>query len=262
MNRHSLFNWALVAIYYVLVVAPHKTFGTLLNRFAFRDMGMSRDQYNLLVIAIAGLGLLMYLVFFFRKTTSLEDRGTVWGYMLFNVLLATIVINILFVINIEVVHFPQYAMFALLIFPLSKNYNATLIWTTIAGAIDEAYQNFYLAPKDTGYYDWNDVITNLIGGVFGLLLLRSAGVSNRKISPFYTSKSIYGAIVLMVLVLVLHLCGVLSIGPSDYPYQMVSKELSGFWQTVHPNVTYHVVRPLEGLLITIGLWGVYRKIGG
>ena len=182
--------------------------------------------------------------------------------MSINILFAIIIINFLFVINIEVIHFPQYAAFAILIYPMIRNYNSTLIWTTIAGSIDEAYQNFYLAPKDTGYYDWNDVITNLVGGVFGLLLLKSFGVGQHVNLTWSKSSGIKGLVVVCGLVFGLWLSGFLSIYPSEIStIQLVSKELTGFWNEVPPEVVFHIVRPLEGFIITVMLFFFYSRIG-
>jgi len=182
--------------------------------------------------------------------------------MFATVLFAVIIINLLFVINIEVIHYPQYAILSILLFPLIKNFNSTLIWTTIAGAVDEGYQYFYLAPNDTGYYDFNDVITDLIGASFGLLFLRSFDISNASKTSFWKSSAFYGLLVMTIVVMLLIALKVLSIYPdTEAMYQMVIQNPSGFWSKIHPNVTYHVVRPSEGLLITIFLWLFYSRIG-
>jgi len=255
-----MFNALLVVAYYIVVVAPHKKFGTFLNQVVFN--GITRDQYNLYVLIGACLVLSLYTILFIRESIKRTDKTKLWFYMIVNILLATIIINFLFVINIEIIHFPQYAAFAILIYPMIRNYNSTLIWTTIAGSIDEAYQNFYLAPVDTGYYDWNDVLTNLIGAVFGLLLLKSFDVEQRTNKPWFRSTGIYGFLGLCGIVLILWLSGFMSVYPCETStIQLVTTEVEGFWHTVHPNVTFHVVQPLEGIILTLLLFGVYSRIG-
>ncbi len=260
MSGRPILNLFLVLLYYVLVVLPHKKFGSFLNDVVFQ--GITRDQYNLYVAIIAFLVLGLYAWVFVKKSIQCPDKDKLWIYMLLNVFLAILIVNMLFVINIEVIHFPQYAGFALLIFPLIRSYTSTLIWTTIAGAIDEAYQNFYLAPQDTGYYDWNDVLTNLVGAVFGLLLIRSFKIEDRSHRPWYRSSGIIGLMAMFGIVGILWMMGILSIYPSEtVPYQLVSKEISGFWSTVAPNVTYHIVRPVEGIVLMFLLFLVYSRIG-
>ena len=266
MQRHRVFNAILVILYYVAVVLPHKKFGTFLNKNIFVGSGKKemRDHYNEQILIVAGIILLIGLIFYIRSSLQHDSKIKLWGYMAANILFAGLAIKFLFVNNVEIIHFPQYACFAILIFPFTMNYTSTLVWTTIAGAIDEAYQNFYLAPLDTGYYDWNDVITNLIGAVFGLLLIRIIGIERKKFDSFWKTSAFYGIVSLMALVLLLNLFGLLSMGPDpDYPYHMVSKQLDGFWQALPlmPEIIYHVVRPLEGLVMTFVLWGFYSKIG-
>ena len=260
LKDHKIANIVILIIYYIVVVLPHKKFGTFLNKHL--QNGITRDQYNLYVIIGATVILLVYFLPFFKNTMKLPDRNRLWLYLGFNILLAILVINILFVINIEVIHFPQYAMCALIIFPLVGNYTATLIWTTMAGMLDEAYQYFYLAPKDTSFYDLNDVITNLIGAVFGLLLIRSFRVVEWNKFSLFKSTIWIGLISIFLTIVVTHLTGILSIYPSDdRPFHLLRKWPPGFWSTVPPNVTYHVTRPVEGMLLTIGLWTIFSGIG-
>jgi len=232
MSQRRMLNVILIIVYYILVVAPHKVFGTFLNTVVFK--GITRDQYNMYVLIAALLALICYSFLFLKNTLQRSDKKKLWFYMLANTILATLIIKYLFVINIEVVHFPQYAAFAILVYPLLHNYRNALIWTTLAGVLDEAYQNFYLAPKDTGYFDWNDVLTNLVGAVFGLLLLRSLGIVNKPIEPWYRSSGVIATFAIIVMIGIMCLTGFLSIYPSETStFQLVSKELSGFWQTVH-----------------------------
>ncbi|MCB0476370.1 MAG: hypothetical protein KDC69_11885, partial [Flavobacteriaceae bacterium] len=167
--------------YYLSVVLPHKRFGAFLNDVVFK--GVARDQYNLIVLIGAILVFTGLLIIFFKNTAYSKERNKLRIYLLFNTLFAIVVVKTLFVINIELIHFPQYALFAILVFPLARCYNSTLLWSFQAGALDEAYQYFYLAPNDTSYYDFNDLITNLVGASFGLIFLKSFGVKEKQNFP-------------------------------------------------------------------------------
>ena len=268
MAAHKVAHVALIIVYYVSVVLPHKRFGTFLNDTVVGGLGINnntpegRGEYNFYAISIA-IGLLIALLYFFIKNSrKLEDRKTIWIYMAANIIFAALIVEFLFVVNIEFVHFPQYAVFAGLIFPLIGNYKSTMVWTTLAGMVDEAYQYFYLAPKDTAHYDFNDVLTNLLGAVFGLLLLRSMNVAER--SKFKLSKATfwYGIGVIVLVVCGLHMADILSIYPSeDHEYHIVRKMPQQFWSKVSPNVIYHIVKPIEGLILTCLLWVFFSKIG-
>ena len=209
---------------------------------------------GLFVLAVFGL-------FFYLKSRKVDHKRRLWFYLLANIILAAIVINTLFVINIEMVHFPQYALFAILVFPLIGNYTATLIWSTLAGAVDEAYQYFYLAPTDTTYFDFNDVVTNLVGAVFGLLFL--SGMNVKEYTTFQIKKSSiwFGIGSIVLTVLVLHLLGYLSIYPNDdRPFHILREWPSGFWSKARFDVTFHIIRPLEGVVLTILLWVFFSRL--
>lgn len=246
--------------YFIAVVLPHKKFGRFLNTKVFS--GITRAEYNQMVL-LAAIGiLLIFLAIFIKNTLKLSDRNSLWAYMALSVVLAAVVIKTLFVINIEMVHFPQYALFAVLCYPLLGSYQQALICTTLAGAMDEAYQYFYLAPKDTYYYDMNDVVTNLIGATLGLIFLRSFDVREWSFPRFFRSPAFIMLSAIAAVVALLCIAGVLSIYPSDdTPYQVIRKFPNAFWSHASFDVVYHVIRPLEGVLITTGLIVLYRWLG-
>ena len=143
-----------------------------------------------------------------------------------------------------------------------KRYQSSLIWTTIAGAIDEGYQYFYLAPNETGYYDFNDVVTNLIGATFGLIILKSFQVKGKDSPSFFKRSEIKAIIGISIALILLYLTGVWGIYISDGAmFPIIKKQLTTFWTTVPPQITYHVVRPWEGLLLVGVLWTFYWKLG-
>lgn len=255
MQEQRAFNFLLLLIYFLSVVLPHKAFGNFLNTVIFQ--GITRATYNAYVAGGAFFLLLLYSGFFLQHARGQPYRKWLGLTLILHALLAIIAIHLLFVINIECIHFVQYAIFAGLLFPLVNNHWQVLIIGVVAGAIDEAYQYFYLAPQDTSYYDFNDVVTNLIGLSFGLLLLRSAGLGNRIRYSFFCSPASYVLGGLLTVVLVCWFGNVLSIYPSETSsYQLVRTFPVGFWSTVHPQVTYHVIQPLEGLLLTGSLLGL------
>ncbi len=259
LSSHRAWNIFLLILYFILVVAPHKRFGTFVNEVIFK--GIPRDDSNFYILIGALVILAIYVFVFVQHSLRHQEQNKLWFYMVVNVLLAITVLNLLFVNNVEVIHFPQYAAFAILLFPLIGNYTATLIWATLAGAVDEAYQYFYLAPFDTSYYDLNDVVTNLIGVVFGILLLRSLGIAEQTMFKIKSSTIWIGLGAFVVTTIILHVSGILSIYPDESrPYHILREWPPGFWTTDELNVTYHVIRPLEGLFITCGLWLFYARL--
>ncbi len=251
-------NLLIAFIYFLLVVLPHEQVGLLTVKIFG---GFSRDTYNAIILGVSLLGLSLYLVPILKNVLK-DKRWWTLFYLISSILFSVISFKTLVVINIEVVHFLQYAMMAILLFPLISNYHLTLFYTTLLGALDEAYQYFYLAPQRTDYYDFNDVIINLLGATFGLLFLRAFHIPNQKF--FWRSPIFLGCCGLIVLLIGLYASGILPVYPVDAAIQplslLVKKVPDGFWSVVHPNVTYHVIQPLEGLLLTFFLWLFYKKI--
>ncbi len=260
LSEHKIINFILLLGYYIAVVLPHKSFGRFLNQKVFK--GITRAEYNQMVLMGALVALGGFAAWFYYNSRSHAKRKWLYGYLGLNVLFAFLIMSFLFVINIEVVHFPQYALFAILVFPLLGNYQQALIWTIFAGALDEAHQYFYLAPKDTFYYDFNDVVTNLVGAVFGLLFIWSFSIKEWRTPRFIQSTGFMAICVLVLMVVLACLSGVLNIYPSeDTSYQLLRRWPESFWSTVPPQVTYHIMRPLEGTVATILMTLVFFRIG-
>ena len=267
MKERRWLNILLLSIYFIAVVLPHKRFGTFLNETVVGGLGINnntpegRQEYNFYALSIVLILLIILLYFIIRNTRKLADRKLIWGFMILNIILAGLIIKFLFVVNIECVHFFQYAAFAILLYPLVGNYQSTLVWTTIAGMIDEAYQYFYLAPMDTSHYDFNDVVTNLVGAVFGLLLLRSVDIQEHNRFNLKRATFWIGLATIILVVIGLHVSDIMSIYPSEeHNYHILREMPNGFWSKISPNVTYHIVRPIEGVIMTVGLWLLYSKL--
>jgi len=260
LNQRIGHNLIILISYFLLVVLPHEQVGLLTVKIFG---GLDRSTYNLIIsilsITILGIG----IVYFFKLMKKHSNQKLIWFYLISTITFAVLCFKILFVVNIEFIHFIQYALFALLCFPLTLNYTHTLIWSTLAGAIDEAYQYFYLAPQRTNYYDFNDVIINLVGVAFGLIIIK---ILNPKYVTstwrhFLKSPLPYFLLVLMVLISIAFATNILGLYPSDTQAQyLLVKEMptpNQFWSTVHPNITYHIVMPFEGILIILALFLFY-----
>ena len=261
--KRPFLNALPVLIYYLLVVLPHETFGAWIARTLDEPLG--RDTYNLVIMGMGVTGFVAYLYLIWKGTKSKTYSKSTWMYLLLTLALIVYCINVLMVVNVEIIHYVQYAIFAFLIFPLFQNYQVTLFYATIFGAIDEAYQYLVLAWEKANYYDFNDVFIDMIGVTLGLILIRAYGIREKEITkPFYKRPVFIGLISLLSLILLSYLLGwtSLHLDPKiDTPFPLIKRVNPDFWTIIHPNVKFHVVRPWEWILLTIGLWVAYRKIG-
>jgi len=277
-KEHPFFNTFLVIVYFLLVVLPHNLFGGWLNR---KFIPLGRDTYNLIVITVGAIGLILYFFLTYRgikqSTKTKKEKNRILGYLVLTVLLVVVVVKTLLVINIEIVHLPQYAILAILIFPIYWDYFSTLFWSVMMGVWDEAYQYWILNPS-YNYYDFNDIILDFLGSVLGLLLLAAYGIKKNKengktegsltkkrINPFQTRPTVSVGLFLFLLASCFaYWQEWLVIYPSpdgiEAPIQMIRNYNPAFWQKIHLGLTYHVVQPLEGVLMIFGLFVVYRRL--
>lgn len=264
LKNNKAFNIFILVAYYLLVVLPHEEVGKFIAKTL--DQPYGRDTYNLIILVLGIIGLLGYLIPFYQGVKKLEQgKNRIWFGFGMTLLFIIISFNTILVVNVEIIHFVQYAVFAILAFPLFQNYRDTLFYTTIFAAIDEAYQYFVLAPFRTDYFDFNDVIIDLIGGAAGLLLLWGIGIRNIETNQsWFKSPSFIGFSTLTIISFIAYFTGILAIYPSETdsqaPILLIRKVYDDFWTIIHPNVKFHVVRPLEGMLILGGLFYFYSQL--
>jgi VanZ family protein len=266
LHKNPRWNLPICIVFYLLVVLPHEQVGKVVA-WAF-DGHMTRDDYNLTILAASLLGLVLY-VFPLVKNTAGQPalRLLIFGYLAATVFFSYLCFKLLIVINIEVVHFVQYGAMAILLFPLVKRYGETVLWCTLLGAADEAWQYFYLAPDRTNYYDFNDVIINLIGSVYGLLLVRAVEPDFARPFrwEFWRSPAVRVLAAVLLFAFTAIQLGWLHVNaPADDPkalWSLIKVPQVGFWTTVHPQVTFHVVQPVEGLVLVGLLLLFYAGLG-
>lgn len=252
LSKHKAVNVVLIGIYYLLAVLPHEQVGVFISKNVRKPMGL--EAYDRIMLQIAIGGLLLYGIVVIWNIIKKPKQYPTLIYLIANICFASASVFALFVLNIEAIHFFQYGLLALLLFPLLRSYSATLFWGTILGAIDEAYQYFYLSPDRTDYFDFNDVILDLIGVAFGLILLRSFNPSISKVKSWLNKPIFITSMGIGLLTGLVHLMGWLRFYPDDTAKQaflLVKKVPTDFWSKVPPNITFHIVQPLEGIILII-----------
>lgn len=264
LGAHPLLNVGLALAYFLAVTLPHEQVG--LWTVPIRE-SLGWDRYNLLLLAMSGVALLVLLIFLGKNLRQNEvNRRKFLTYLVAAVLLTAASFRWLVIINIEAVHFGQYAVMAILLFPLVRRFGETLFWVTLLGTLDEAYQYFVLAPHRTNYFDLNDVILNLLGGVFGLLLVASLGkifqVERKRL--WFQSPVFFATILIAVGLSISFANSWLYIQPAEGQgalWALIREPQVGLWTTVHPGFTFHVVQPLEGVIIVVILLMFFSGIG-
>ena len=132
-------------------------------------------------------------------------------------------------------------------------------------AIDELYQYVWLSPERTEYYDFNDVLINSIGAGIGLIIIRTKHRQSYhfKWPDFLRSIELKVIIGLILLMIIGSLTDFISYGPDpDASFCFLKRSDIPLWRLVHPKGTlkFHIVRPWEGLFLTICLLLLYSGL--
>jgi glycopeptide antibiotics resistance protein len=267
LQNHKWLNITIAIIYYLIVVTTHKKVGRLVAQNLDKPLG--RDNYNLLVLLVGSSVLLFSVAFFYKRfKNNLDIREKQKVLFSLGLLLALIIVavNVIMVVNVEIIHIAQYCVMAILVFPLLKNFNLTMLCTTILGVIDEAYQYWYLFPEKSDYFDFNDVIINFLGVILGLIIVRSQGFKSLINNKVWYKSSFFYLVIFIIIISSLGLIfGIISTSPnleeSSALIELVRKHKPGFWRIIPPQVKFHVIRPLEFVFLIFILMGLFRKLG-
>jgi len=233
-----------------LVVLPHEQVGKFL---AGIFLPHSRVRYNGIMLAVLCM-ILVAIAFWAFRNVAKSDRVLLSLYAVLSTLFVVICVNVLFVLNVEAIHFIQYGIFAIICFQINRSYWKTMFWSVMAGVADELYQYLYLAPLKSEYYDFNDVIINAVGAGIGLVLVRVLNPRNHhfKTQVFIQSTEVKFGFVLVAFLIIGFLTGFISYGPDpSAAFCFMKVENIQFWHIVPPEIKFHVVKPIEGTLSTL-----------
>lgn len=259
-SDHKAAHLVLLLTFYLLVVLPHEVIGLFIASLFFEHGRPFFDQ-TMLIFSVALFSLCAFALS--KRIIQHPHRGRLMLYLLVNMILAILCFTVLFVVNVEAIHFVQYAIFAILVFPIVRNYFQAHTWATLAGTFDELYQYTILSPElQTKYFDFNDVVIDMVGAGFGLIAIRAYNprVILHSWNDFKKTKLFKLLLILLVGLVLLFAFGFASYHPADSSYfVLVKEEIPWFWNLVthhiHPDIIFHVLTPLEGIvLIIMILW--------
>ena len=188
--------WRIVPLLYFLAVSlPHHPFSDWFDKNVLDPWGHDGVQQLADILSAAFLILTVALAI---RVARVHRGQAVKHFGVGLVLLALMFAadRYLIVNNIERVHFPQYAVLALLLGLSLRGEILIFFVTTFAGFVDEFLQ-YVMDPMKTNYLDFNDIVFNLLGAAAGVVLLMgirkpmpgTAGInSNRKDRQEYAKK--------------------------------------------------------------------------
>lgn len=261
-SRHRAFTAIVSAIYFAAVVELHEEVSKL---SVWLQIALSLRLYNKVITILILLSVIIFLILIFRKLRDGEQRAVKIFYWCFTILITGLTYNTLLVVNVESIHFPQYALLSLPVFALTMNFGETVLIVTLLGAVDEVNQFFVF--HNWKYMDFNDIILNLIGAAIGALIIftlydRKTLTISGKHRKLIKSPFLIATLVFLVISVGFYFGGLISVYPgpeSAKALVVLSKELPSkkFWIRYDWGKTCHVLSPVEGLSLAAVLIAGY-----
>lgn len=259
MNLTFITRIIILATVFAIFTLGHDFFGrTLAAAWDIDNRTQFNAKFNWIALVL-GISIFSTLIYYLRKNPKFWWIKV--AYFALTILLMLFSVKNLLVVHSEIIHFPQYALLALLLYPIIRNLPETLFLTMVLGLLDECYQYFVLAPNKTAYLDFNDMWLNTLGAGLGTLL---AGI----IFPqFLKPKNSYlnihgliskGVISIITIFALFFFSDFMGYNQEIHPnatYFLFKEEPESFWTSSDFEVVYHIVRPAEGILaMTFYFW--------
>ncbi len=246
LKLHKALNLALVFIYGIALIFFHDFFVGL----SYNAMNkLSLPVYNKVVLifsATLSIGILAYFLFKLFRTT--ENKNRKLFFLLVTFALIALHYKFLFEMNIEIIHVVEFAFLSLLLFPLLGSFGTSVVFTLPFIFVNEWYQYVVLYPNYIHYFEFNDIVIDLLGCGMAMIFLWIAGVKPTKNLVGFISLTLID-----VLFIVLLVTCVFALYPSTECENtfLVLNQLPNphlFWQTHVYGAIYHVMKPVEGML--------------
>jgi hypothetical protein len=268
LSKKKFYASAIAGAYLSAVILSHKEvsriFDWLRKTLTFKVYDGFMLMFYLLVLAVFSLAVIF-------KIIKGKDKVHKTLWFSFNLALAVISYKVLVVFSVETIHFVQYALLALPVYAVAGRLGDTVFWVTLCGTVDEAFQYFVLYRQSNEvYFDFNDVILNLIGAGLGAVLIlvfsrdRPAGgvAEGRSFQKWAFSPVVLCMMMIGLGGTILYLAGFLQLFPtadaSTASIVLSRKAIPAhFW--LHPKVgkSFHILHPIEGMVISAGLIFIY-----
>jgi VanZ family protein len=265
LSERRLFTVILACTYLTLVILFHKEVSGISDWLSAK---LSFKVYNDLIFLISVMVLVVFAVFVLIGIIEREQRFLKIIYWIFTTFLVVISYQTLLIFNVEIIHFPQYAILTLPVFALFKHFGETVFWVTLSGTFDEAFQYFVLHPETS--FDFNDIVLNLIGAGIGVVLIYTLLAPKSESLTFHGNPSQkwnkYLVFVIAAWILfggiLLYASGILRFYPEvSAPKALIV--LSGqpaptqFWTILNLGKPYHQLHPIEGIFFSALLIACY-----
>jgi hypothetical protein len=162
--------WALAALLFFLLISFGHEQVSLWYVAVFKIFGRAAMESGLHLLSLLSMAITAFALWRIRSRIRMDfSTASLWALLVGGFIAADV---FLVSTNIERVHYPQYAILALLWLPAVGSPALALLLTSLCGVADELMQ-YLLMPHYTKYLDFNDFILNVLGAALGLALART-----------------------------------------------------------------------------------------
>jgi hypothetical protein len=141
----------------------------------------------------------------------------------------------------ERIHYLEYGLLTWIAYKAIGKTLPAVLMAFLFGYVDEAHQYWVLYAHDPNvYFDWNDIILNLMAAIAALVLLLPEEEPERAMPKQHVVVASLVWIVAMALL-------VFRLNPDQYLFGNQSR--SSFWITSGVETHYHVLNAMEGTII-------------
>lgn len=156
----------LLVLFYVFSVLFHKRVNEFIDIFYKKFSFYNTNRFFIYSLILPFIAFVLFLVLYnirsFKRSLS---------YLAIVLIPVAVYYPLLFVSNVEFIHYIQYAFISFLLLRISGNIWYSFSTSIVLGIIDETYQYFVLyAGMPSVYLDYNDMLLNIHGSVTGIII--------------------------------------------------------------------------------------------
>lgn len=254
LTEHKALNVLLVILYSLFLIFLHDP---VVKHVVALKNEIGLPIFNRYTAIVSAVILVFLLVLVMRGLVKIPAFRTL-KIALTGLWLAFLLIHwfMMLEMKIEIIHAFEYALLAMLIYPLFNRFAPALVFSLPVMITDELYQYLYLYPNYVEYFEINDIVLDMLGAGLGLILIWILGTSPQTFKKSQIKKPEIISLVLFNLLVILgFISGLFARIPAEAGENTLFifnrlKSPFQFWQE-HPfnEVTYHVIQVFEGMVI-------------
>ncbi len=256
LQAHWVIHIALLIGYALFILLAHHAF---VQHSIWVMNALTLPVYNAVVAGISGIVAVFFLLLmrsFLEAKSPERPRQLFYLFAILALLVGHHIV--LFEMNIEVIHAMQFAVLGFLLFTFTQRFGAAIAMGIPVMMLDEWYQYQVLYPDYVQYFDFNDILMDILGCALLLCGMWIVGVQTKPAPPIYRRPEIILIAALSVAtVAAVYSCTIAFFPENDCPNTwLILNKLPNpmqFWQT-HPYTgrTYHAMPPAEGIAVVLG----------